>query len=95
MIFSKVYNISMNKFVLLFIILTFGNVTYADSINPYAYKTMTSQSYRNNYNRQVNYKPMPYWQAQSNYATRNRTYSSYSNYSNTQSNYYNRYYRGR
>ena len=81
--------------ILLFIFLT-CNLTYADSINPYAYKTMTMQSYRNNYNRQVNNKPVPYWQAQSNYATRNRMYNSYSNYSNVQSNYNNRsYYRGR
>ena len=87
---------SMKKLVILFMILLLNGVVYADSINPYAYKTMTAQSYRNNYNRQVNYKPMPYWQAQSNFATRNRMYNSYSNYSNIQSNYNNRYYyRGR
>lgn len=81
---------------ILFLLFSFINIVYADSINPYAYKTMTTQSYRNNYNRQVNYKPVPYWQAQSNYATRNRMYNNYSNYSNIQSNYNNRYYyRGR
>ena len=85
----------MNKFLVLVLAVTFCHIVYASSINPYAYKTMTTQSYRNNYNRQVNYKPVPYWQAQSNYATRNRTYRSYSNYANTQSNYNQYYYRGR
>lgn len=86
----------MKKLFVLLLVLLFCNAAYCASINPYAYKTMTTQSYRNNYNRQVNYKPVPYWQAQSNFATRNRMYNSYSNYNNVQSNYSNRYYyRGR
>lgn len=85
----------MKNFVILLVALILSGAAYASSINPYAYKTMTTQSYRNNYNRQVNNKPIPYWQAQSNYATRNRVYNSYSNYSNVQSNYNQYYYRGR
>lgn len=84
----------MRKYAVL-LLLILGSAVYGDSINPYAYKTMSAQSYRNNYNRQVNYKPVPYWQAQSNYATRNRMYSNYTNYANYQSSYSNRYYRGR
>ena len=55
---------------------------YAGSINPVLYSAMQRQTYRNNYNRQVNYKAMPYWQAQSNYTTRNRFYSDYRSYNN-------------
>ena len=80
-------------FVLLFSIFIFNNAAYCDSINPYVYKTMTTQSYRNNYRQ--NYKPMQYWQAQSNYKTRNQMNSTYSNYLNTKSGYQNHYYRSR
>ena len=55
---------------------------YAASINAAAYRTMQAQSYRNNYNRQVQNRPMPYWQAQSNFSTRGRVYSDYQNYAN-------------
>ena len=72
----------MKKYALLFLILALANAVYAASINAAAYRTMQMQSYRNNYNRQVNNRTMPYWQMQSNYATRNRTYTNYQNYSN-------------
>ena len=73
----------MKKFVILFFI-TFliSPITLASSINPALYQTMRASSYRNNYNRQIRTQPMPYWQAQSNYMTRNRTYQNYSNYNN-------------
>ena len=67
-------------FYTLFILIFFAANSFAGSINPALYHTMQAQSYRNNYNRQVNYRPMPYWQAQSNYAKRGRTYQNYSNY---------------
>lgn len=54
---------------------------YSASINTAAYKTMQAQSYRNNYNKQISNKTMPYWQVQSNFSTRNR-YSDYANYTN-------------
>ena len=61
---------------------------YASSINPALYQTMRASSYRNNYNRQVNNRPIPYWQAQSNYGTRNRVYNNYSNYNNSMYKHY-------
>ena len=82
----------MKKFLILFFILLFSSAAFADSINPYVYKTMTNRSYRNNYNRQINNRPMPYWQRQSNFATRSRGYTDYSNYNNFSS---QQYYRGR
>ena len=86
----------MKKYMVLLLTFMLCDAVFSASINPYVYKTMSTQSYRNNYRRQVNHKPLPYWQAQSNYATRNRMYNNYSNYSNIQSNYNNRYYyRGR
>ena len=73
----------MKKFVFLLLILVFANTVQATSINAAAYRTMQMQSYRNNYNRQVNNRTMPYWQMQSNYATRSRVdYSTYQNYVN-------------
>ncbi len=76
------YNISMKKTILtIFIILMFSLSVSAKPINTALYQTMQAQSYRNNYNRQVNYRPIPYWQAQSNYATRNRYYQNQANYS--------------
>lgn len=71
----------MKKYAVIFFILAIANGVYAASINAAAYRTMQMQSYRNNYNRQVNNQPMPYWQMQSNYSTRNRVdYSNYNNY---------------
>lgn len=73
----------MKKFIVLFVLLTLVSPSFAASINPAAYRTMQMQAYRNNYTRrQMNNRAMPYWQAQSNYATRNRTYTNYQNYSN-------------
>ena len=57
------------------------NISDAKSINTALYQTMQAQSYRNNYNRQVNYRPMPYWQSRSNYSTGNRNFQNQSNYS--------------
>ncbi len=73
----------MKKIVFLLLVLVFANTVQAASINAAAYRTMQMQSYRNNYNRQVNNRTMPYWQMQSNYATRSRVdYSTYQNYVN-------------
>lgn len=73
----------MKKIIFLFLILAIANTVQAASINAAAYRTMQMQSYRNNYNRQVNNRTMPYWQMQSNYATRSRVdYSTYQNYVN-------------
>lgn len=73
----------MKKYVIIFLALTITNTAIAGSINAAAYRTMQVQSYRNNYNRQVNNSTIPYWQMQSNYTTRNRVdYSTYQNYVN-------------
>ena len=90
------YNTSMKKSFLIFILLLFiVSPVSAASINAAAYKTMQARSYRDNYNRQTGVTP--YWKLQSNYATRNRMYNSYSNYNNSvnQFNYNTRMYRGR
>ena len=71
----------MKKLLIIFVVM-FLMPAYASSINPALYQTMRASSYRNNYNRQIRNKPMPYWQAQSNFTTRNRTYHNYSNYNN-------------
>lgn len=84
----------MKKFLLITGIILLSCPVFADSINPYVYKTMTNQSYRNNYNRHVNNKVMPYWQRQSNFATRSRGYTNYSGYNNFNSYHSQRYYRG-
>lgn len=86
----------MNKLVIIILaLLALTNTVYAAPINAAAYRTMQAQSYRNNYNRQVNNKPTPYWQMQSNYSTRNRVdYSTYSNSVN-QYNYNRQMYRSR
>ena len=68
------------KYLIIFFILMMQITVQAASINAAADRTMQTQALRNNYNRQVNYKPMPYWQMQSNYSTRNRIdYSTYTN----------------
>ena len=64
--------------IILSALLLFNGFVYAKQFNSSVYKPMYAQSYRNNYNRQIN-QPIPYWQAQSNYATRNRYYSNYQN----------------
>ena len=78
-------------FILIFLLSI--NPIIAGSINTTVYKTMSAQSYRNNYNRQVNYKPVPYWQAQADYSTRNKMYSTYQNSNLTNNNYSIRSYR--
>ena len=89
----------MKKTVALFFIsLLLSPIVFASSINPALYQTMRASSYRNNYNRQIDNRPIPYWQAQSNFVTRNRTYQNYSNYNNSLYQYnssvrYNRRYR--
>ena len=72
----------MQKLIVSILIILLGLPVIASSINPALYQTMRASSYRNNYNRQVNNRPMPYWQAQSNYMTRGRVYGNYSNYNN-------------
>ena len=73
----------MHKYIFIFVVLiSFIQVSYAGSINQAAYRTMQAQSYRNNYRRNVS-PVIPYWQAQSNYSTRNRLYRNYSHYDNT------------
>ena len=71
-----------NFIVIFFILFIISSCSFASSVNPALYQTMRASSYRQNYNRQVNYQPVPYWQAQSNVMTRNRTYQNYSNYNN-------------
>ena len=61
----------------------------AAPINNAVYHSMRAASYRNNYNSQVNNRVIPYWQAQSNYSTRNRIYSDYSHYNSNIYNYTN------
>lgn len=80
------------------IFMAIASPVYAGSIDPAVYTTIQRQMYRNNYNKHVNYSPMPYWQAQSNYTTRNRMYSdykSYNNYTNSIRQYNSNLYRGR
>ena len=73
------------KYLALFIVyvLLINQTVLAGSINPVVYHTMQAQSYRRNYRNNVNNQVMPYWQAQSNYSTRNRVYRDYSHYDNT------------
>ncbi len=90
----------MNR-LLVFIIFMLMSVSlaFAGSINPAVYRTMSPQSYRANYNRQVRSGMIPYWQSQSNYTTRNRVYQNYQNYERhmnnvNQYNYTKNQYRG-
>ena len=80
----------MKKYLyLLFILIFFAQSSFAGSINAAAYQTMRAQSYRNNYYRQTqNNRVVPYWQAQSNFATRGRTYQNYANYTRYMNNSY-------
>lgn len=86
----------MKKFALLILFYILEvNISYGASINPVAYRANQIQAYQQNlYRQRQQTRQVPYWQAQSNYSTRNKVYSNYSNYVNTQSNY-NQYYRGR
>lgn len=86
----------MKKVCLIVLILSLvSNISIAASINPVAYRANQIQAYQQNaYRQRQQTRQVPYWQAQSNYSTRNKVYSNYSNYVNTQSNY-NQYYRGR
>ncbi len=82
-------------YFIIFFYIFFSNSSDATSINPIAYRANQIHAYQQNiYRQQQQTKQIPYWQAQSNYSTRNKVYSNYSNYVNTQSNY-NQYYRGR
>lgn len=85
----------MKKYLFVISILLFiNNFSFATSINPVAYRANQIQAYQQNLHRQRQQtRQIPYWQAQSNYSTRNRVYTNYSNYVNNQSNY-NQYYRG-
>ena len=88
----------MKKLFITLSLIFIGSSVFAGSIDPAVYHTVQRQMYRNNYNRQVNNRPMPYWQAQSNYMTRNRMYSdyrSYNNHSNMMRQYNSNFYRGR
>ena len=81
--------IILKNIILIFLIITIINPVFASSINKAVYKTIQADSYRNNYNRQVNNRVIPYWQAQSNFSTRNRIYRDYANYNNNMYNYTN------
>ena len=88
----------MRNLILFILIFNLTIPVFAGSVDPVVYRAMQRQSYRNNYRNQVNYRPMPYWQAQSNYMTRNRNYGdyrSYTNYSNSMRQYNSGFYRGR
>ena len=87
------------KFIALIVFLSIISIAEAKPINFNVYRTMTPQSYNYNYNRQINNRPVPYWQAQSNFSTRNRIYSNYQGYQNynnyiNQHNYNTRMIRG-
>ena len=74
----------MKNFCITFIIYALcTSFVFAGSINPALYQSMRASSYRNNYNRQINTQPIPYWQAQSNFTTRNKVYQNYNNYNNS------------
>ena len=84
----------MKRIVILSLIIAMNGCVYADSINSAAYKTMQMQAYRQNrYRTQRQVRQIPYWQAQSNYSTRNKIYN---NSTSTRSSGYSQYYyRGR
>ena len=62
-------------------------MSIARPINAAAYSVMQKQAYRNNYTRQTYYRPIPYWQSQSDFATRNRMNFHYNNFHNSINNY--------
>ena len=61
-------------------LITFSTCAFAASINAAAYRTMQMQTYqRQQYRARMNQRQIPYWQAQSNYQTRNKMYTNYPN----------------
>ena len=89
------YNIIMKKIIILFLTVLLCSTVHADSINPYAYKTIQQQAYQRQYRQMRQPRQIPYWQVQSNYTTRNRIYNNYGRYNSVQSNYNQYYYRGK
>lgn len=81
-------DVVMKRYIITLLILVVCGAVYAASINPAAYRTMQQQAYQNRYRQQTQVKQIPYWQAQSNYTTRNKIYNNNTN----QTQYY---YRGR
>ena len=78
----------MRKYIVVILVLiSLVQTAYSSSINPVAYRAMQMQSYRSRYN--TNAGPVPYWKAQSNYATRNRVYGDYSQYDSAVQRYNN------
>ena len=73
--------------VITLIMFVFETAVAAHPINAAAYSVMQKQSYRNNYHRQVGVRPMPYWQAPSNFTTRNRMNFHNNNFYNSINNY--------
>lgn len=70
----------MKRFLTLITLIIFSNGVFAASINAAAYRTMQMQTYqRQQYQARMRQRQIPYWQAQSNYQTRNKMYTSYPN----------------
>lgn len=68
----------MKIFLTLITLIIFSTGAFAASINAAAYRTMQMQTYqRQQYRARMNQRQTPYWQAQSNYQTRNKMYTSY------------------
>ena len=87
--FNDIIKSMKTKLILLFILFLISNSAFASSINPAVYQSMRASAYRNNYNRNMNNRVVPYWRAQSNYSTRDRLYHGYSNYNNYVNQYNN------
>ena len=83
--------LAMKKLILI-VLLLISTSAFAASINAAAYRTMQMQSYQRSRARSQSQRQIPYWQAQSNYTTRNRVYTSYPQ---SKTNYNNQYYGGR
>ena len=68
----------MKIFLTLITLIIFSTDVFAVSINAAAYRTMKMQTYQRQQNRaRMRQRQTPYWQAQSNYQTRNKMYTSY------------------
>ncbi|MDO5306175.1 MAG: hypothetical protein Q4E83_00275 [bacterium] len=85
----------MRIFFCIFIFCFVQLSTFAGDWNYYPYQTLSNQSYRTNYNRQINYKNVYYEQAKPNriYVNSHNNFDSFNNYkyrSNPQ-----RYYSGK
>ena len=61
----------MKNIAVLLLLFMVCNSAFAGSINPAVYKTMSGQSYSQNYRLNTQARPVPYWQTQANPATRN------------------------